>query len=344
VPLREEAHRAAPRPAGVPDAGLSVGPRLRALAVYLVIHQHVPVERCRQLIADVTGAEVSAGFIRSCLARASRLAAGTVALIRKLTAASPVAGFGETTLRAGPAGVKKFVHGAFTMDYSAFWLGTRGLDTMEDAGILPGFAGIAVTDRYANYWNPKWEHIAGHQACCAHLLRDFEDCAETYQGAIWPVQAQRALRGMIRAWHDAVGRGLSAIPADVLAPLESEFRNAVRVGLARVPRVPGPKNQVKQKPGRDLLEFCKDREGDVLRFTKDTPVWPTNNLSERGVRPLKTQQKISGRLTSDDATQDRLGIRSCLDTARKHGKNAMDVLHDLMLGNPWQPPAAAFSP
>ena len=70
----------------------------------------------------------------------------------------------------------------------------------------------------------------------------------------------------------------------------------------------------------------------------------SNNISERGVRPLKTQQKISGRLASDDVTQDRLDIRSYIDTARKHGKNAMDVLHDLMLGRPWRPPVQAFSP
>lgn len=335
---------AAARPDGVPASALSVGPRLRALAVYLVIHQHVPVERCRQLLSDVTGAEVSAGFVHSCLKKASSLAAGTVALIRKLIAASPVAGFDETTLRAGAAGEKKYVHGAFTGRYSAFWLGSRSLDTMEEAGILPDFAGIAVTDRYQNYWNARWERVLGHQACCAHLLRDFEDCAETYPGAVWPAQAQRALRAMIRAWHDAADQGLPAIPAGVLKPLEHEFRHAVLAGLASVPRVPGPKKQVKQQPGRELLEFCKDKQGDVLRFTKDTSVWPTNNLSERGVRPLKTQQKISGRLTSDDTTQDRLDIRSYLDTARKHGKNAMDVLYDLMLGRPWQPSVLEFSP
>jgi Transposase IS66 family len=43
-----------------------------------------------------------------------------------------------------------------------------------------------------------------------------------------------------------------------------------------------------QKPGREMLEFCRDRQADVLRFATDTRVWPTNNLSERGVRPLKT--------------------------------------------------------
>jgi len=334
----------APRPAGVPDSALSIGPRLRALAVYLVVFQHVPVERCRQLIADVTGAAVSDGFVHSCLARAASLAGEVTALIRALITAAPVAGFDETTLRSGPAGEKKYVHGAFTEEYSAFWLGARSLEAMAGAGILPGFAGIVVSDRYQNYFHPRWEHIAGNQACLSHLIRDYEDCAESYPGAVWPVQAQRALRGLIHAWHAAREQDLDAIPAGVREPLEHEFRHAVLAGLASVPRVPGPKNSTKQKPGRELPGFCRDRRSDVLLFTEDTSVWPTNNISERGVRPVKTQQKISGRLASDDVTQDRLDIRSYIDTARKHGKNAMDVLHDLMLGRPWRPPAQAFSP
>src|SRR5216684_3317179 len=287
----------AARPAGVPDSALSIGPRLRALAVYLVVLQHVPVE-----------------------------------------------GFDETTLRSGPAGEKKYVHGAFTEEYSAFWLGARSLDSMEDAGILPDFTGIVVSDRYQNYFHPRWEHIAGNQACLAHILRDYQDCAETYPAAIWPVQAQRALRGLIHGWHAAREQGLPAIPAGAAGPLVHEFRHAVLAGLASVPRIPGPKNSTKQRPGRQLLEFCRDRRDDVLRFTTGTSVWPTNNISERGVRPLKTQQKISGRLTSDDVTQDRLDIRSYIDTARKHGRNAFTVLCDLMTGNPWRPPAQAFSP
>jgi transposase len=333
----------AARPPGVPDAALSIGPRLRALAVYLVVFQHVPVQRCRDLISDVAGAEVSAGFIHSCLRKAAGLAAEVVRLIATLITAAAVAGFDETTLRSGPAGEKKYVHGAFTEEYSSFWLGTRSLETMRQAGILPEFAGVVVSDRYQNYFHPSWEHVAGNQACCAHLLRDYQDCAEIYPGAIWPVQAQRALRGLIHAWHEARDQQLSLIPAGIAGPLEKEFRHAVLAGLASVPRVPGPKNSAKQKPGRELLEFCKSRQADVLRFTADTAVWPTNNISERGVRPLKTQQKISGRLTSDDVTQDRLDIRSYIDTARKHGLGAMEVLHQLMLGTPWQPPARAFS-
>ena len=103
------------RPPGVPDTPLSIGPDLRALAVYLVVFQHVPVERCQVLLADVAGAPVSSGFIHSCLRRAAALAADVVRLIRTLITAARVAGFDETTLRAGPAGQKKYVLGAFRM-------------------------------------------------------------------------------------------------------------------------------------------------------------------------------------------------------------------------------------
>ena len=93
-----------------------------------------------------------------------------------------------------------------------------------------------------------------------------------------------------------------------------------------------------------MPESCHHRQAGVLRFCHDTRIWPANNTSERGVRPAKTQQKISGRLTSEDTTQDRLDIRGYIDTARKHGQDVLTVLRSLMTGTPWQPPAPAATP
>jgi hypothetical protein len=39
------------------------------------------------------------------------------------------------------------VLGAFTEQYSAFWLGDRSLESMREFGILPRFAGVVVSDR-----------------------------------------------------------------------------------------------------------------------------------------------------------------------------------------------------
>jgi len=161
-------HHVAARPAGVPESPVSIGPNLRALAVYLIVFQHVPVERCRELICDAAGAQVSAGFIHSCLRKAADLAADVIKLIKTLIIAAGVAGFDETTLRAGPAGQKKYVLGAFTGEYSLLHLGDRDLGSFRDFGILTDFAGVVVSDRYVNYWHAGWEHIAGHQACLSH--------------------------------------------------------------------------------------------------------------------------------------------------------------------------------
>jgi hypothetical protein len=263
--------------------------------------------------------------------------AEVVTVIKTLITAAHVVGFDETTLRCGPAGAKKYVLSASTENATVYHLGGRDLDSFAEAGILPAFAGVAVHDRYRNYFHRRWANLAGHQACNSHLLRDFADAEETYPDQHWPAQAQRALRGLIRAWHTARAAGMAEIPEPLRDPLTLEFRAAIRVGLAQVPRVPGPRHCTAQHPGRELLEFCHGREDDVLRFCFDTRIWPTNNISERDLRPTKTQQKISGRLTSETVTQDRLDIRSYIDTARKHGADVITALRLAITGNPWKP-------
>jgi transposase len=272
------------------------------------------------------------------LARCAAALAEVVTLIKTAVTLAAVAGFDETTVRCGPAGQKKYVLSGSTETAVTYHLGGRDLGSFAAFGILPSFAGIAVHDRYTCYFHPGWQNIAGHQACCAHLIRDFEDATESWPGAVWPTQAQRALRGLIRAWHTAHQQGLPEIPAHERDPLISEFRHAVLIGLSDIPRVAGPKSSTAQHPGRDLLEFCSGRQADVTRFCYDTRVWPTNNISERDLRPTKTQQKISGRLTSEDITQDRLDIRSYTDTARKNDINVMTALRGAVSGSPWTPP------
>jgi hypothetical protein len=326
-------------PDGISTAPTSYGPNLCSLVVYLLIYQHVPVGRCAELIADLTGGSgPSTGFCHGMLARCAAAVRPIVTMIKGLITQASVVGFDETTLRAGPAGCKRYVLSASTELYSVFSLGGRDLDSFREFGILPGFAGIAVHDRYQNYYNPAWKQLAGHQACTAHLLRDFTDAAESHPQAVWPEQAQRALRGLIHAWNQARDTAQLAIPAPVADPLISSFRHAIRVGLSEIRPNPGPRSTTAQPPGRALLEFCRDREGDVLRFSTDTRIWPTNNLSERDLRPAKTQQKISGRLTSEDITQDRLDIRSYIDTIRKHGLNILAGIRAALTDNPWQPP------
>jgi transposase len=166
--------------------------------------------------------------------------------------------------------------------------------------------------------------------------RDLEGAAQSYPDAVWPGQAADALRALIHAANTARDKGPAAALDDDIAADLRLFRNAVRVGLSEVRRVPGANS--KQEPGRTLLECLKDREGDVLRFLTDLRIPPTSNQAERDLRPSKTQQKISGRLRSETATRNRYAIRGYIDTARKHGEQVITAIRGALAGNPWMPP------
>ncbi|MGH3205207.1 MAG: IS66 family transposase [Streptosporangiaceae bacterium] len=329
-------HRAdAPPGAGVAGT-VTYGLALQAWCVYLIVAHAIPVHRCAELIEALTGAEPSPGFVHSMIARAAAAVAQANKAIRCLIILAHVICADETPIRAGPGPKtrKRYLLVACTNLLTYYFLGDRSLKTFA-AFVLPDMGGaVVVHDRYQNY-----DAIPGliHQLCAQHLLRDLADAAQQYPDAHWPAAITQALQGLIHAANTARAQGLAAVPDDVAAPLAHAFKHGVLVGLSQLPKVPGRK----QRPCRDLLECLRDRQADVLRFTTDLRIPPTSNQAERDLRPAKTQQKISGRLRSEQVTRDRYAIRGYLSTAAKHGACVLTAIRDALAGHPWMPPIPA---
>ena len=199
---------------------------------------------------------------------------------------------------------------------------------------------VVVHDGYTVYDSPRAfdQTQVAHQLCVAHLLRHLTDAAQAHPTHTWPTQAATTLSALVHAHHTARDAGLAAIPTQIAAPLIADYHTAVATGLAALPRRAGRGGQL---PARNLLECLDHYDEDVLRFCHDTRVPPTNNQAERDLRPHKTQQKISGRLTSEATTRDRLAIRSYLSTAVKHGRDTLTTLRQAIIGDPWIPPIPA---
>jgi transposase len=85
-------------PEGV-SAPAVYGPGVQALIAYLGMYQHLPVDRCAQLLDDCFDVPVSTGTVAAVLAEAAERTAPAVAEIRRLLAAAPVACFNETGAR-----------------------------------------------------------------------------------------------------------------------------------------------------------------------------------------------------------------------------------------------------
>jgi transposase len=328
---------AAPAGSGTPGT-VTYGPNLQAWCVYLLAEHAIPVHRCAELIGSLAGAAPSAGFCHGMLARAAAAVAAPNAAIRALVIASDAVCCDETPLRTGPgpAWRKRHLLVAATGLLTHYMLGDRTAASFASF-VLPDLAGVVVHDRYHVYDSARLGTLT-HQLCCAHLLRDLEDAAQTYPGAAWPAQITAALTGLIRAARAARDAGQPAIPGDVARPLTAAYREAVAAGLAELAALPRGTRKNHKQPCQHLLEDLRDRENDVLRFTTSLAIPPTSNQAERDLRPAKTQEKISGRLRSEDTTRHRYAIRGYTSTARKHGTSPITALRDALTGHPWNPP------
>jgi transposase len=334
----------ATRPAGARSGAVGYGPNLQSFAVYLMVVHFVPAHRCVELLESLTGAAPSVGFVHGMLARTAALLAAADQRIRALITLAHAVSCDETPLRVGPRKPKpgrkkaeKYLLVACTELYTHYLLGDRDLDTFKAFVFKDLIGSVIVHDRYQNYDSEALGTLT-HQLCCQHLLRDLAGAGEVYPEAHWPAQIAEALRGLIHEANLAREQGQDAIERTVTNELITQFRDGVAVGLSDTT---SHGNRPGERKTRLLLEVLHDRETDVLRFAHDLNVPPTSNQAERDLRPAKVQQNISGRLTSEDRTQDRYTIRGVLSTAAKHGQNMMTALREAFLGRPWMPPHPA---
>jgi transposase len=319
-------------PAGV-NAAAVYGPNLRALAAYLLVFQHIPVARTQALIADLTGARPSTGWVSSVLTTVADVLADTEKLIKTLIVLAHVIHVDETSSNIN--GARWWLHVASTEKLTAYHLDrSRGRAAVAEFDVLPDYRGTVVHDAlsvYDAYPN------ATHALCGAHLARELTAAAEAHPEQVWPEQARRALRGLNSAGHTARDQQLSAIPPEIAEPLLTSWRHALLVGLAEHRRVPGRR----QSKTRNLLERLRDRDEHVLLFARDLTVPFTNNQAERDVRPTKTQMKISGCHRSETTARAWLCVRGYISTVRKHGDNVITALRDAINGTPWTPSLTA---
>ena len=86
---------------------------------------------------------------------------------------------------------------------------------------------------------------------------------------------------------------------------------------------------------RTLLNRIAKYRRPYFLWVEDFSLPTTNNLSERGLRGVKSHMKISGQFESEAAADNHALIRTYIETCRRNGINEIDALKRLCVGNPY---------
>lgn len=162
-------------PDGV-TAPATYGPRVRAVALYLMARQHVPFERTAEAICDLFGLSVSTGWLDSVYNRAANGLEPFLTAVAEQLKTAVVIGVDETSDRVGLD--SWWFHVARTDHLTLLHADrTRGRVGVEATGVISDYTGTLVHDRLGLYWNYT---DAAHGLCNAHLLRNLASV-----GIVW---------------------------------------------------------------------------------------------------------------------------------------------------------------
>jgi transposase len=325
-------------------APVQYGPRLRALAVYLVQQQFVPYARARAVLAEVFGAPLSVGTLVRLVQQAGEQLHAVERQIKRRLRRAAVLHHDETGLHVvGAAGAGlQWTHVTSTPQLTHYALHPqRGADALAAIGILPRFRGVSLHDGWTAY---RHYRRCRHALCNAHHLRELTFVEEELHQA-WAGQLKHLLREMRTTVEQARAAGATQLPPAQRAAFQSRYEALLAAGLAANPQPPPPaaaaldppprrRGRRKQSPARTLLDRLWTYEHEALLFLDDFAVPFDNNQAERDLRMVKVQQKIAGTFRSPVGAQAFCRLRSVLSTWRKQGRSALAALETLFAGQP----------
>jgi transposase len=296
-------------PAGL-EPRRTFGPRIEALLSYLHERQHVGHERLVEICRDVFGLAISRGGVENALQRLVERARPAYAAIRETVRGSPVINSDETGARV--AG-RTHYHWVFQTPVASYHViaASRGGDVIEAflQGVEPEVWG-------SDLWAPQMLTRAGaHQVCMSHQERDltFAVEADTGEARLWAIGLRHVFGRAIRLHHE---RG--QVTAETFARRRLLIENATdRLVFDRyvAPKTEAARLQQRYRLHRECLYVFLHRDD----------VEPTNNSSERDLRPSVIHRKVIGAFRSAWGAAASAIRSSILATARKQGQSLFDA-------------------
>jgi transposase len=306
---------AAPLPKEVAHGGL-LGPRLTALVAYQKGACHMSFESIRKFFLDVLHLPISHGQLVKTTFKVSAAMKPSYDELQQSLPRQAHLGIDETGHRERGRRLWSWCfHAPGKGQFTWFHIDqSRGSKVLKRL-LGRTFRGIIGCDYYAAYRKFLREADVWLQFCWAHLIRDVKFLT-TLNDGVTRRYGQRLLlkiKALFRVWHRR----------DTLD--ESRWCRAIQVAkqevLAVVSRAP------QRSEAKNLAKRFRDHGEHYFTFLNEPGVEPTNNGTERQIRFLTIDRKIT------QGTRGERGRRWCeriwttLATCSQQNRSAFDFLH-----------------
>jgi transposase len=297
-----------------PPAGLEMerifGARLEATVVYFRQEQHISYVRTEAALRDLHAVKISPGGIDKIMQRAGQQAGLQVEPIQNEIQQSKVIHSDETGSRVEGQNWWQWVFCSATAVLHVI-RSNRSVDVIRDI-MADHTAEVWVSDCYSAQVKAPASKL---QLCLAHQVRNLQAVVDLYPASFWPRALQAMFRSAIHLYNQR----------DHLSP--PEFQAQVQ----RIERICDwlLKRPLEQREANRLLKRYLKYRKCLFVFLHRTDVSPTNNISERHLRPSVIHRKVIGCFRSGWGARVYAAIASVIDTAELKGISPFTTIQSL---------------
>lgn len=297
--------------------GSRIGPRMRALAIYLRNEIGISYRKVPRALEEMFGFSFVPGSLIAFEKVWAELAEPLVDDIAKKIGSSDGAVHADETYWT-LNGERAYYWLHATTQYIHFQFDSSRAGEVSRAVLGDDFTGTLVTDCYSAYH----AHQAGaKQKCLAHVARR----AHEWQPLTAEGSADYAFFEDVKQW---VKRGCEfhrRRQAQELSPQKLRREAAwLRAELPRLESCP-----LTHDKALTLQARLQRHHDEWLVFVDDARVPPTNNLAEQKLRPLVVLRKITFGHRSEAGARRMAKIMTIKETAKAHGHKASDFFYYL---------------
>jgi transposase len=296
-------------PADMPE-GTPFGPGIASVIAYLHGCQMIGFKRLTEVCQGLFGLRLSQGAIANVLARAGEAIRTPADRIAAEVRKAEVIASDETSARVKGKTWWQWTFGCATAVYFVM-AESRGkcVPTAFLAGAKPK---MWLSDRLP----AQMKHADEHQFCLAHLIRDAQyaiDHGDTIFAPGFKALLQDAC---------AVGRRRPDLADATIAA----HRRRLEKKLERL--LPLKPTDTQGRKLRDAVDL--DCRGRLFVFLKRRDAEPTNNESERALRPSVIFRKVTNGFRSEWGAKAYAALCSIVETGRRNGRSALTAIRDAL--------------
>ena len=308
------------------------GSTVQALALSLVNTANASMNKTSMFLNGMTSGELSPcdGYIAKLQGRAAKMLLPFREDLHLLLITRPIVYWDDTVITINKSRACFRFYGDETIAYYTAHE-HKDMESLDDDNVLALLTSDSKTMHDHNKVNYNKKFTFDNLECNQHLQRDCQKNSDDTCHT-WSSKLKEHISSAIKDRNDLITQGSMAFSDAYVEDFHHKLDEILAKGWTENASEP---NNYGALFDRTLLRRIAEYRRNYFMWLEDFSLPTTNNLSERGLRGIKSHMKISGQFESVAAADNHAIIRTYIETCRRNGINEIDALQRLCVAKPY---------